>query len=398
MSRRENFYEYHPINNADWSQKSRTFIGQIESVRPSEGVIQVKVAGVHDSKLANIPLWALHYAGANSSWSRYMPEAGAFVRLGYGPRNELEVLNYLAYGEDPDQQGDGGQYQPRLGGYKALTRYAKSNTNLMRPWRDLRPGEHDLRSAGGAGYYFARDGRAIIESGPLALELNSAADEARMDAGLTVFGEDGVEVRFGTVKRVPLTGGSEVAVDASPDTSPASLAGGKEWRVRVTAPVAPSPAPAPTLFEDHAGDIRNESNPRFPPLLGPNGLALRRRMRHFDPTGFLETLGVTVDVQGNVEVSQIPTATFGIKVSCFKAEISAVTSARVSAGTTLDLDGTTGVNINAGGDADDGIVKGQALSTYLTTKLRVPTAWGLSGTAILPLSPGVEYSLLGKVK
>jgi hypothetical protein len=390
MSRRSSYYDFDPNVRSDATTRGRTFIGQIESVRPEDGVVQVRVEGINESRLANIPLWGMYYDGGSSSWSRYMPPPGATVRLGFGPRNEMEILNYVVYGEDSDAQGDGGSREPRLGGYKALTRFARNNTNRMRIWRDLRPGEFDLRSSGGAGYYFTQDGRAILEAGVTALELDKASQEARLSAFLTVMGEYGAEVRFGDVKRTPLGGAIEEPVDIDPSVAVLP----KEWRVRLAA--QPFPGADFPLFEDHAGDIR-EGTP-LQPVRGASGLPLRRRTRTYDPSGLFETLKVQVDVQGNIEVEQIATATFGLSASFFKANIATVTSASIAAGTTLDLGGQTGVNINAGGEADDGIVKGQALSTYLTEKLKVPTAWGLSGSAILPLSSGVEYSLLGKVK
>lgn len=68
-------------------------------------------------------------------------------------------------------------------------------------------------------------------------------------------------------------------------------------------------------------------------------------------------------------------------------------------------DGAMGIELQAGsiligpaGMADASAVRGEDLNTYLTTKLSVPTAFGPSGPAVLPLTPGIELSTVVKLK
>lgn len=414
MTRIHDTYENNPHAGArnEYAQKHRTFIGQIESVDPANGVMSVRVDAIHDSKQVNLPLWGLSYNGAQSSWCRYMPDAGAFVRVGYGPKNQLEVLNYSVFGEDlnPDGSQRAGSFTPGLGGYAALARFAKNAENGMRGFRTLKSGEFDLRSSGGAGYYFTSGGHATISAGTTSLDLDKNRNEMTGDALMLQVGGDGCQVTLGDVKRILIPG-----VDSTTSVVPPSPAGAsipKEWRVIVGTDTHLVPPAIPGVFyTEHAGDIRDALGL---PVLGSFGAPLRYRKKLYDALGQVDIptaqlLSIDVDILGNVVVTQGDTAVPGgmkitggalspLNTAFFTQTHEAATSMALSAQTTMDVSGLTGLNLNAGGAADQAMVRGDALSLWLTTQLSVQTAFGPSGPAILGLNPGVELSLLGKVK
>lgn len=65
-------------------------------------------------------------------------------------------------------------------------------------------------------------------------------------------------------------------------------------------------------------------------------------------------------------------------------------------GTNVVIDAATKVELGAG--ASESLVLGDALSTYLTSKLTVATAFGPSGPSSVPLVAGIELSNLVKGK
>lgn len=344
---------------AEWAYKSRTYVGQIESVDPNNGVIKVHVQGIHESRNANIPLWGLHYDGYRSSWFRYMPEPGAFVKCSYGPRNELEVLGYEAVGDEVDPTSDDqtGASTPQVGGYATIRKQSMSVG--LKVFRPIQQGEFDLRSAGGAGFYASRDGVMTLEAGPRTFSLDKTRNEAVGVAGLHVLGDNGVEVRFGDVKRL-LPGR---ALESAVLPIPAAAVAPKEWSVKVGYPTPPLGVPALTFYSEQAGDIRDGLGA---PVVGSFGMPLRYQRVAYDASGLVPTLTVETDALGNTRVFQAATAIAGYHIESAALGGISLVAPRLALGSKT---------------ATEPAVHGAVLATLLTT-------WaGIIGAAVGSLPP-----------
>ena len=389
--------DHHRQVQAEWSFHSRTYVAQIFDIDPVNGVAQVHVNGVQESRAVTIPMWAFNYNGPSSSWQRYMPEKNAFLKVAYGPRNEVEALGYALWGHDLDPQG--GAAHPYIGGYATIRKLADANTNGMAIFRRLQPGEFDLRSSGGAGYYATRTGIMTVEAGPVYYRLDKSTSTARGNAQLHALGGGSSQIRIGDVYRVQsVKTFAESLVLPNPTGAPAA----KEWQITVAAPnpLDPTGQTSLSLFDVVAGDVRDATG--FPVLQSVTQLPARYRSRAWDAPGLSPTVTVEVDSVGNIALTQSITATGtlpntgGLRATTQSFGLSARTAGTVAAGTTLDLTGAS-INVNAAGTANSAMVRGDALNLYLTTKLSVQTPLGPSGPALIPLTPGVELSLTAKV-
>lgn len=382
----------------EWAFKSRTYTGQVKDIQAEDGKLTVELIGTREKYVVDAPVVGLSVRGIQSSWQRHMPQVNDFADIAFDANNRPRLVRMTSWKGGNDS-----------GGWADISRAGRDgrgSLNLI--WRTLKQGEFDLRSAGGAGYYFTADGHAVLEAGPTVIELDKNRSESFGNAGLWVRRGGAVELRYGDVKRLLPGTFEETSVGLAPGQLPPSptVAGAKEWKRTLSVQLAPSPAPPLNIEVEEIGDVRDDVGV---PVPGPNGVPLRYRRRFYDATGFVEALKVEVDALGNVKVTQNDIAVPGgveviggalspLHTSFFTGLHETTTSMELSAGTTLDLGGTAGVNINAGGAADSEMVRGTELATYLLTKLSVLTAFGPSGPAIVPLAPGVELSLLGRVK
>jgi hypothetical protein len=379
----------------DWQFRNRTYTAQVRGVDTLNGTITVDLIGSRERYTVDIPA-QISASGITSSWARSMPSVNDYVEIGFGPRNNAYAIRMTTWNLGKDN-----------GGYKLLSdAAAKGIGSLDLIFRELKQGEHDLRSSGGAGYFFTQDGHAAIEAGPTNIQLDKNRSESVGEAGMWHRFGDGVDVRYGDVKRIALPTDFEESI---PPPNPASMLKPKEWRVELSVLSPPLGTPKLTYYTEEAGDIRDDTG-LIPQLQSGTGLPLRYRKTLQDATGLVPVLTVEVDVRGNIQVTQGVTATpaGGINIvggatapfmaSFFKAEIDTKTSFKVAATTTCDIGGMTAVNINAGGAADSSMVRGDQLAIYFARKLSVLTAFGPSGPAVVPLMPGSELSLLAKVK
>lgn len=400
MSRIRDEYENAPADTAEaeWAYKSRTYYAQITDVDKVNGTVRLIVEGTHDAKKANLPLGALYYNGINSSWQRHMPTPGSVVNVTYGPRNELKIVNYVAYGSDLTPAADGSN-AAQIGGYGTLAKYAGDNTNSMQIFRTLDYGEFDLRSAGGAGYYFSKGGHATLNAGNISLDLDKNQGYLRGSAGLHRFGSDGTEVRFGDVKRLLPFTFSETGVVLPPPApptpsliiNPGAPTVPKEWSVTVAKVLVPGATPL-TLYQEIAGDVRDGLG--APELMIATTTPLRYRKTLYGMDGVLPIFDVKVDALGNCAVVQSLTASLkGIDVSmatnpftlsALSVGVTATATVNIQANATTDIGGIAGVNINAGGAADAHMMRAEDFATWLTSKLSVQTAFGPSGPAVAP--------------
>lgn len=380
----------------EWRFKSRTFTGQIVGIDEENGKLIVQLLGSRQKYDVDAPTFGLSVRGVKSSWMRHMPQVKDYVDLSFGPDNRPKLHRVTAW-----------KFRADSGGWAEIAKAAAANDgNLGLVWRKLKQGEFDCRSSGGAGYYFTADGHAVVEAGPTAIELDKNRFESFGTAGLWVRRGDGVELRYGEVKRL-LPGTFEETKVGVPGLPPnPTAAAPKEWRRVLAFKTPPLGTPVLNIEIEEAGDVRDDLGV---PVVGPYGTPLRYRRRFFDASGVIEALKIEVDALGNTKVTQNAIAVPGgvevvggaaspLKTSFLSQEHNATTSYKVQATTTCDIGGTAGVNINSGGTADSVMVRGTELATYFASKLSVLTAFGPSGPAIVPLAPGVELSLLGKVK
>jgi hypothetical protein len=410
---------------AEWAYKSRTYTAQIETVSPEQGTVSIRVIALPEKHpTVTIPLAGFGINKAKSSWVRYMPQKGEFVEVSFGPKNEVYLENYLAYGEEPDptsEDGQSGSPTSLVGGYATVQKKANRFEDGLSDFQQLAEGEWDMRSKGGAYIRGFAQGPLLFRSGGMVtMRLDKGRDEIATRATTHSLCGDGVDVQFGDVKRVqPPALTSSPVIPAPPVlivVPDAPTGAAKEWRVRVGKAV--TAGPTPLLYEEHAGYIADDDLPYTVTAHSGTTLPLRYLKRLRDDTGLaFDVLKIEVDHLGNVKVVQNDVAVVGgveivggelaplvlsfNEINLTAADVAGVGgNIAIDASMALDLTGTMGVNINAGGAADEPMVRGTTLTTLIKA-ITVPTALGPSGPPLNLTSFGVlgtDLSLLAKVK
>ena len=414
------------VLQAEWSYKSRTFTAQIKTVDCAAGTCKIRIIGSEEEVTAQIPLSGLSANAFRSSWQRYMPQKKEFVKVCFGPLNQCEIVGYSAFGEEPDPtsaDGRAGSPSSFIGAYatmqKIATRPTPSDQEGLGDFVQLKEGEWDMRTKGGAYVRGFDTGTLLLRAGGMVkLQLDKGRDEITSRGTLHGFCGDGTDNRFGEVKR-PLGDATQLPSPLDPTNPltathvPHPLGINKEWRVVVGYQALPLPAPTLTLYKHEIGHVVDNDGIIE---MGESGLPLRHRVRWYNDTGDTivptnETLRVEVDHFGNVAVVQADSALLGgvdvqgglgspLTVTFNEINVSSQLATVIEAQTTLDLSGTAGVNINAGGAADQAIPRGDIL-TGLIKLITVPTALGPSGPPLNAAAfgvPGSDLSLLAKVK
>lgn len=376
----------------EWAFKSRTFTGQIVGIDEENGKLSVQLLGSRQKYDVDAPVVGLSVRGVKSSWMRHMPQVRDYVDISFGPDNRPKLHRVTAW-----------KFRSDSGGWAEIAKAAAANDgNLGLVWRKLKQGEFDCRSSGGAGYYFTADGHAVLEAGPTAIELDKNRFESFGTAGLWVRRGDGVEVRFGDVKRL-LTGTFE---ETSAVVNPTGAVKPKEWFVEVGYPTPPAGTPKCVFYREQAGDVRDSLG--APVLLA--GQPLRYRKQLFNAAGLVETLTVEVDALGNTKVTHAATAVPGgleiaggslspFKLSYGSVEVNATTTATIKATTTAKVEGTAALELASGGlAATHPMVYGDLLMTAFNAHVHA-TAFGPTIGPPVPvlLGPGVDMSLTTKV-
>src|SRR3990172_5003581 len=260
---------------------SRIMHGLITDVDTAIGMVTVQVVEVLNVQKIELSFAAFSYMGlgaSTSSWFRYMPQVGSAVLIGYRPNGKPEILGYTPLD------------------YSRLTEF--KNNNSFKEFRPLRPGEFDLRSSGGAGFYASALGEFIMGGGPVQTTLDAQHDEARMIAGVSGWTSGTDEMRFGTVKRKFLgPAAAETAV-------PAVGSSFKEFSVAINSGLT---ALKKVLFQ--LGDVFmfGDTVPVTPDLDTNTGLPIRGRLNLYDTSGLTSTSFV-VNTSGDMTVSVSPLA------------------------------------------------------------------------------------------
>lgn len=348
---------------------NRTITAQITEVNPETGVVKVRPLGMHQELQATIPLGGLSINGFKSSWSRYMPQRLDFVKISYGPLAQCEIVGAATYGEEADPtstDGRSGSRVPFVGGYSTIQKKANNGLDGLSDFVQLKPGEWDMRSSGGA-YLRGRDnGTLTLTGGALVrLDLSKNRDEIVSRAKLNVLSGDGSELRIGTVKRlVP-------GVDLLPSEATFPHPGGVDKEYQAVVGTTLPTGTTTVIFESRAGHLVGSTGVD-PELHSGTQLPLRSRSRWFNdvPVTPIETLSVEVDNIGNVLVTQSEQAVPGgmeiqggaaspLTVSFLNIDLNANEEAGI-----INLSSQF-LNLNAGGTADSPVPRGTELKAFL---------------------------------
>lgn len=236
---------------------SRIDIGQIIDVREDEGLMTVRLVtgAIHKMPIPVIGLsppvvqrdddgtTRFIRQGAQSSWMRYMPQVGDFVKVGYGHDNRPEAVANATWGDIPNERGPAGQ----LGGYARVSAARDRGEPGLETFYTLQQGEWDMRSSGQAYIRGGRYGTLTLAGGAAQVLLKKEQDEIDVRTDLWRQSSRGSELRLGRVKRVPPSGFQEEVVQGA----------GTEFGVRVAEQSAPAPAPPQEYYTFRAGDLRN---------------------------------------------------------------------------------------------------------------------------------------------
>lgn len=169
---------------------NRTLIGQITSVDNRRGLITVRTVNGQSFEMP-IPLIGFSpqtqvdadgnpISGLRSSWIRYMPQNFDFVKVAFGPDRRPECVGMACWGDLENSPGPLGQ----LGGYNDVVRAREEGIPGFTEFRDLRPGEWDMRSRGNAYIFGSATGVLFLAGGGAQLVLRKEDDASRLRATL----------------------------------------------------------------------------------------------------------------------------------------------------------------------------------------------------------------------
>lgn len=391
--------EYLHGTEQEWEFKSRTSIAQIKGVNEHDGKLTIELIGSRERYVVDVPVQGFSINGISSAWQRYMPTEREFVDVTFDARNRPRVVGISTYPGTDD-----------AGAYARVAKGSDDNTgNLGLIFRKISRGEFDLRSSGGAGYYFTKSGHALIQAGPTFLDLDKTRFESFGNAGLWVRKGPGIELRFGDVKRLLPATFDEASVGVMPGQLPPNptVAGAVEWKRTLSFLTPPAGVPVLNVEIEEVGDVRDDLGI---PVPGPFGIPLRYRRQLFDATGLAACLKIEVDAVGNVQVTQGSLAVPGgmvitggplapLKTSFFSQEHTATTTYTVKATTMAHIEGTVGLELTSGGlPAAHPMVYGDLLLTAFNSHIHA-TAFGptIGPPVPLLLGPGVDMSATTKV-
>lgn len=327
--------------------KNRVHIAQIVSVDAKNGQVLVRPISTSEEHKLAIPVGGFSLRGLNSSWMRYMPQTRDFVKLEYGPDNTPEIIAYATFGAEYDAEGQrqGGGAAPRQSAWATARRLADAQQNGMHLiFRELKEGEWDMRSSGGAEIYGTRNGTLTLAGGGGAsIRLVKERQEELHRARLSVWSNDGAESRLGVVKRKLLPTDANESIPLVPN--PGAILGGssgvattlRELKQSLGFPTPPLGLPLLKYWDQDVGTVTDGFG--APALATPSLLpgvtqlipfppnALRARQRFFGIDGVIPQLTVEVDFLGNMQIQQLPTAPIGISLTASRLFLHAHTSA-----------------------------------------------------------------------
>lgn len=277
-------------HNQQWQYLNRIYVAQVMDVNTKEGVVDVAMLhglGKKEDRL-EIPC-QISLKGFKSAWQRYMPSKGDLLMVGYGSQGQGMILGPASL----------------PGVYNKIAELKNTNPTKFphADFSELRSGEWDMRSSGGAYVNGNRDGALVLSAGPTTLmRMDKQEEEVRGDSGLWVLKSRGSNVRLGDIKR-------QLPSTYKEDTHSFSNVQGalKEFSVHLENPTL-FPLPATLIADFELGGICDgDGIPRTGPI-GP--MRSRRKIYDAVATSALasEAYSEEIDVLGNVEISQGPLA------------------------------------------------------------------------------------------
>ena len=315
--------------NAEAAIKSRTHIAQVVDVDAPNGHIVIRLQTTNEEFKVQLPFHGLSINGFRSSWIRYMPQARDFVKVAFGPDNSPEVVGYAAMGDGDFDTGAA----PRQNAYAIIRTIAEAEPNgFGLIFKQLAPGEWDMRSSGGAYVLGTQDGTLTLAGGGGAgIRLVKGRQEAHHDGGLQVGAFDGVLTRSGRVKRTlnPLSPTEAEPVVPNVGAFPAPPGMLSTLREHtVTVGFEPAPGVKLTYTDAASGTLTDKFGlpiPAVPTVLAAGvqvtpSLAgvLRHRSRFYGIDGLLPQVTVEVDALGGIQLEQATTAPGGLTLTTSK--------------------------------------------------------------------------------
>lgn len=373
--------------------QNRIFIGQIQGVRPADGIMQVRLTSGQLLKMP-IPVYGfsmpigqaqgegLQRQSTRASWLRYMPQVGDYVKVGFGPDHRPEAIAAATWGELENERGPIGH----LGGYAGVARQRDEGDAGLQQFTDLQEGEWDMRSSGAAYIKGGQFGTLTLSGGLETIQLRKEQGETDARMQLLRLSSVGSQLRFGDVKRT--------VTDPVLETVVNNPAGAKEFYVEVSKQVAPAPAPANQFYKLQAGDVW--SFDAVPIQEVGTAAPLRLREEIFDglpQTGQPVPYVREVDAAGNITETQGTLAVSHTITGSPIAEFSQTgyLNATLGASASVTIESARVALGSAG--ASQPVPKGQELVTQIQA-ITVPTPLGPSG---VPINSGAFPATLSTV-
>lgn len=267
-----------------WFYLSRIHLARIEKIDMDTGTVSINLLDGLPAGRDDVPQsFSVSVQGFNSAWMRFAPQVRDLVYVGFSTKNEPRVL---------------GVAMPETV-YEQVSKAATNHPNAF-PAGDflqLKPGEWDLRSSGGAYVHGGQNGSLLLSGGPTSqLRFRKRENDARGQSGLWDLATLGSSVRLGDVKRtVPPTLYTETDVSLLDPTAP------QEFAVHVGS------AAGLVVASEQLGAVRDSLGV---PELSVRGPALRQRTRVYVPGSVVESTATTlaersIDVTGTIRDSSV---------------------------------------------------------------------------------------------
>ena len=350
--------------------KNRTHVCQIVSVREEDGVCTVRdMSGLAEYPDLEIPFQGYSIDGLNSSWLRSMPQANDYVRVTYSPDNTPHIDGYTTPSNFTRRFGGA-----QLDGYALQRKGAKDDPEgFGGVFRNLKGGEYDCRSRGGAGWTVDRFGQFTAEAGDQTLRLVKKRREVILETDHFDLRANGCRARFGEVKRFltplpartpakPASVGTLISNPLSTvPTVPGLLSTSREWDLTVG---VDTPVTTLLYYQEQAGDLRTDFGAPRPGI--NTGIPPRYRRLTYGADGLVPNTTLEIDVNGDVTFVQLPTAVIGVTASITNLILAAKGAVSVSS-PLIQLGATAAAAIHSSTRADILLVFLKALVTAIGT-------------------------------
>lgn len=393
------------MSDREWQFLNRTYIAQITGINEADGTASVVfldgLCATRDG--LELPWLGFSMNGQKSSWLRYMPQVadksttasggevgggGDLVYVVFGPHNEARIVGYCT---------QPGMYAGFVG-----QKTSAPKTVPRGDFVDLRQGEWDLRSSGGAYILGQNSGALTLSAGPtVRVLLDKQNNESRAEGGLWKVASNGSFTRLGDIKRkLLLTDFKEtdvsspaVLVLASLDPLKAAEAGvlspfvaldpaSKEWWLHFETPPALPLGPSTLIVDEQLGACRDSIGlPYFSSVAPvPSTIPLRYRRKIWDvgtlSVAPLQTAAYSneIDALGNQSV------VFGLGSTKVEVDGGPLTAASASF---LSVDVTATTSISLTGEAE------ASLSSLGTTSVSSTTLTSISSDALVKVDASI---------